>query len=83
MHEAGLVRDLVRKINSVARGNSVRHIDLVRIELGSEGHLTRDTLRSQFEVLSSGSVAQGAHLEITELPDTDRVRIISIVAGDG
>ena len=82
MHEANLVRDLVRKVDSVARENSVRHVDLVRIEIGSQSHLTSQTLREQFEVLSNDSLAQGAHLEVNEVPGTDDVLIVSIVARD-
>ena len=83
MHEASLVHDLVRKIDSVARENAVSHIELVRIELGTGSHLTADTLRAQFEVLAHDSLAQGAQLEVTEVPDTDDVRIVSLVAEDG
>jgi hydrogenase nickel incorporation protein HypA/HybF len=82
MHEANLVRQLVRKIDSVARENSVQHVDLVRIEIGSQSHLTSETLRAQFEVLSHDSLAQGAQLDVREVPETDDIRIVSIVAGD-
>ena len=82
MHEASLVRDLVREIDSVARENSVRHVDLVRIEIGSQSHLTSQALREQFEVLSHDSLAQGAQLEASEVPGTDDIRIVSIVARD-
>ena len=82
MHEANLVRDLVQKIDSVARENLVRHVDLIRIEIGSDSHLTSRALREQFEVLSHDSLAQGARLEVSEVPGTDDVLIVSIVAKD-
>jgi hydrogenase nickel incorporation protein HypA/HybF len=82
MHEATLVRDLVRKVDSVARENSVHQVDLVRIELGAHSHLTSEALREQFEVLSHDSLAQGAQLEVSEVPGTDDIRIASIVAKD-
>ena len=82
MHEANLVRDLVQKIDSVARENLVRHVDLIRIEIGSDSHLTSRALREQFEGRSHDSLAQGARLEVSEVPGTDDVLIVSIVAKD-
>ncbi len=88
MHEAALVRDLVREVDSVARENSAGHVQTVRIEIGALSHVTRESLEGQFEVLAQGSAAQGAHLDITRsgarnAANASDVRIVSIVIEEG
>ena len=88
MHEAKLVRDLVREVDSVARQNSSDRVEVVRIEIGASSHVTKETLAGQFEVFSQGSPAEGALLDISQATDRTAsdafdIRIVSIVVMDG
>ena len=88
MHEAKLVRDLVREVDTVACQNSSDRVEVVRIEIGASSHVTKETLAWQFEVFAQGSAAQGALLAINEATDKTAddafdVRIVSIVVKDG
>jgi hydrogenase nickel incorporation protein HypA/HybF len=88
MHEARLVQDLVREVDSVARRNASDCVDVVRIEIGARSHVTVETLTGQFEVFSQGSAAEGALLDISQATDQTAddahdVRIVSIVVKDG
>jgi hydrogenase nickel incorporation protein HypA/HybF len=88
VHEASLVRNVVAEIDSVAREHSAARVDIVRIEIGADSHVTSDALRARFEVFAQGTLAHDAELEITEasdsaVPDAFDIRIVSIVVEDG
>ena len=87
MHEARLVRELVTEIDRVADEEHADHIDTVRIEIGALSHVTPESLRGQFELLTHGSVAEHAHLDISRgtnqaAPDARDIRLVSVVVAD-
>lgn len=86
MHESRLVTDILSTVESVAEANNADHIEVIRIEIGALSHVTPDGFSGHFDLVSRGTVADGARLDITKSEDLDApdaldVRLVSIVAG--
>jgi hydrogenase nickel incorporation protein HypA/HybF len=69
MHEASLIKDLMRKIEGVAREHNASQVLGICVRLGALSHLSADHFREHFEVASRGTVAEGARLNIEVLTD--------------
>jgi hydrogenase nickel incorporation protein HypA/HybF len=83
MHETGLVRDLIRRIEQAAAAQKAVRVSGVRVWLGALSHLSAAHFREHFEYESRGSVAEGAALSITESddpadPDAQHLRLESL-----
>ena len=64
MHEEAILRDLVRKVEEVARTNGSVRVDRVRIWVGALAHLSEGQARNRWSTLTQGTVAEGSRLEI-------------------
>jgi hydrogenase nickel incorporation protein HypA/HybF len=60
VHEQALMDDLMRKLESEARGARVTRI---RVRLGALSHFTEAHFREHFEDAARGTVAEGAAVE--------------------
>ncbi|PCJ66971.1 MAG: hydrogenase nickel incorporation protein HypA [Candidatus Hydrogenedentota bacterium] len=69
MHEASLMKDLIRKINSLTEEASDGRITTVHVWLGALSHMSADHFRYHFEQVSKGTAAEGALLSIEESTD--------------
>jgi hydrogenase nickel incorporation protein HypA/HybF len=65
MHEAALMNDLMRKIESQARAESAVRVTRIRVLLGALSHFTPGHFREHFEDASRGTIAEGADVEAT------------------
>lgn len=65
MHELGITRNLVAIVSDAAQGRRVRKVWL---EIGQQSALLPDAVRFCFDVVSRGTVLEGAALEIVALP---------------
>ena len=65
MHELGITRNLVAIVGEAAQGRRVRKVWL---EIGERSALLPDAVRFCFDVVSQGTVLEGATLEIVALP---------------
>ena len=86
MHESRLVTDILSTVESVAEAYNADHIEVIRIEIGALSHVTPDGFSGHFNLVSHGTVADGACLDITKSDDLNApgaldVRLVSIVAG--
>ena len=86
MHESRLVTDILSTVESVAQANNADQVEVIRIEIGALSHVTPDGFSGHFDLVSRGTVADGARLDITKSEDLDApdaldVRLVSIVAG--
>ena len=86
MHESRLVTDILSTVESVAEANNADQVEVIRIEIGALSHVTPDGFSGHFDLVSRGTVADGARLDITKSEDLDApdaldVRLVSIVAG--
>jgi hydrogenase nickel incorporation protein HypA/HybF len=71
MHEASLVRDLIRKITAVAQTRGTGRVIGVRVRLGALSHISPEHFREHFTHGAHGTVAEGARLEIETMTATD------------
>jgi len=64
MHETALVRDVVRRIEDLARATGAHRVTGARIWLGALSHLSAEHFREHFAIAARGSIADGATLAI-------------------
>lgn len=69
MHELSLIKDLVRKITSVACEHKAGKIVSVTVKLGALSHISPDHFREHFNHATHGTVAEGAKLHIEIVND--------------
>jgi len=83
MHEASLMRDLMRRIETLAAGDGAARVVGVRVRLGALSHFSPAHFTEHFEEASRGGIAEGAALAIETdddiaAPDAQTVRLESI-----
>jgi hydrogenase nickel incorporation protein HypA/HybF len=86
MHESRLVSDILAKIEEIAAANDADSVETVRITIGALSHVMPDGFSGHFDLVARGTVAEGAHLDITksddpDAPDALEIRLVSIVTG--
>jgi hydrogenase nickel incorporation protein HypA/HybF len=59
VHERALTRDLLRRVEEVARAGGATRVTRVSVRLGALAHLTPEL----FEEAARGTIAEGAELE--------------------
>jgi hydrogenase nickel incorporation protein HypA/HybF len=65
MHERALMRDVLARIQELAREEGATRVTRIDVKLGALSHFTPDHFREHFEDASRGSVAEGALLVAT------------------
>lgn len=83
MHEEAILRDLVRKVDEVARAAGGRPVVRVRLRVGALAHLTGPQAETRWPDLARGTWGAGARIEVdagTDVsdPDAQRVRLVSV-----
>lgn len=66
MHEVGIAEELLRQVLAAARG--MRAVTEVTVDLGVLQWVDPDALRQGFTAVSEGTLAQGARLDLREVP---------------
>ena len=69
MHEASLMRSLMRKIDELAKNEGAGKVTTVRVWLGALSHMSAAHFQEHFEQASKATVAEGASLEVEESTD--------------
>lgn len=69
MHEGTLIRDLVGKIEELAKANKAKGVSCVRVKLGALSHCSPDHFREHFEEEIKGTLVENATLEVECLPE--------------
>jgi hydrogenase nickel incorporation protein HypA/HybF len=69
MHEAGMIRDLLRRIQQLADDEAVSEVTGVTVWLGALSHISPEHFREHFERETAGSIAEGATLTIESSDD--------------
>lgn len=62
MHETGLVRDMVHRIEAAARSAGAERVSGARVWLGALSHLSAAHFREHFTAAAQGTLAEGAIL---------------------
>ena len=68
MHELSICEGIRTVLEDTARQHQVSRIKRVRLEIGRFAGVERHALDFAFEVVMRGSVAEGAALEVIDLP---------------
>jgi hydrogenase nickel incorporation protein HypA/HybF len=75
MHELAIVEGVV---DQVTERLPDAKISWVRLEIGALTGVVCDALRFSFELATEGTNLQGAALEITEIPDSQELKIAAV-----
>ena len=68
MHELGIAQEMLNVALDFAKQNNAKQITLFSIEISDGGHESEDALRQHLESLARGTIAEGARLEFTHVP---------------
>ena len=66
MHEMSLAESMLEIVEDTARRSAATRVAVVWLELGALAQVERDALRFCFDVVTRGSLAEGARLEIVD-----------------
>lgn len=72
MHETGIVRDLVRRLVTLAQENGAASVSGVDIRLGALGEFSPEHFRAHFEAEARGTLAEAAALRLSVCDDWSR-----------
>ena len=64
MHEISLVESVVALIEDERRKQAFSRVRAIRLKVGTLGHAEPEALRFCFDAVTSGTIADGARLEI-------------------
>jgi hydrogenase nickel incorporation protein HypA/HybF len=68
MHEMALAEGMLEIVEATARREGASRVTNVRLEIGALSHVAPDALRFCFDVVTRGSLAEGATLDIDDVP---------------
>lgn len=74
MHEASLMRNLMRQVDEVARRENARRVVAVSVWLGALSHMTEEHFGEHFRQAAAGTMAEGARLEVFLSEDPGHAR---------
>ena len=77
MHEASITRDLVHRIEMLAREYAIEHVVSVKLALGPLSGLSVSHLREHFQHDAQGTVAEGARLDVLEMDEGEEFNTLS------
>jgi hydrogenase nickel incorporation protein HypA/HybF len=64
VHEISLVESIVELIQNERRKQAFSRVRMIRISVGALGHAEPEALRFCFDAVATGTLAEGARLEI-------------------
>jgi len=68
VHEISLVESVVALIEDERRKQAFSRVRAIRLKVGTLGHAEPEALRFCFDAVTSGTIADGARLEIETVP---------------
>jgi hydrogenase nickel incorporation protein HypA/HybF len=69
VHELTLIRDVMSRIDEIARAEGATRVTRVRVRLGALSHVTPAHFREHFEDAAHGTVADGATVDAEVVGD--------------
>jgi hydrogenase nickel incorporation protein HypA/HybF len=69
MHEASLMKNLMRQIDDIAKAEEAKLVTGLSVWIGALSHMSADHFVEHFEESSAGTIAEGAELDITVSDD--------------
>ena len=79
MHEESLLRDLVRRVDDVARAHGAARVTCVRLWVGALSHLAGTDLGPRWALATEGTLAAGSRLDLTVSDDPHDPRAASVM----
>ena len=71
MHEAGLMKGLMRRVEEIAAAQEAKRVTGVSVWLGALSHMSPEHFAEHFEEAATGTIAEGAQLNATPSNDLD------------
>lgn len=68
MHELGIMQSALSLVRDHAAANNARRVSLVVLRIGALAGVELESLRFAFDVVSRGTIAEGATFEIEAVP---------------
>jgi hydrogenase nickel incorporation protein HypA/HybF len=68
MHEMSLAEGIVQLVEDAARADGCARVKTVWLEIGQLAAVEKEALRFCFDAVTRDSIAEGARLEIVEMP---------------
>jgi hydrogenase nickel incorporation protein HypA/HybF len=68
MHELSIARDLLALVEKTAATHRLVRVERLRVVVGALGNVVPEALEFALEVAGRGTVAEGARLDIVEVP---------------
>jgi len=82
MHEATLVKSLIRHAESVALAEGALRVTAVDLSQGRLGHVSPEHLQAHFDLASRGTLLERAVVRICESGDDDELRLLAVTVED-
>lgn len=79
MHEASLIKNLIKQIEKIATEEKASRVTQVSVRLGALSHFTKEHFQEHFDEARKGTVAENAQLEavlLTDLNDPQAQNVI-------
>lgn len=71
MHEASLMKNLMRRIDEIAKAENAKRVTGVSVWIGALSHMSAAHFAEHFEEASAATIARGAGLDVTVSDDTN------------
>jgi hydrogenase nickel incorporation protein HypA/HybF len=68
MHEVSLIESVVALVEDERRKQEFSRVRIIRLAVGVLGHAEPSALRFCFDAVTRGTIAEGARLEIEQVP---------------
>jgi hydrogenase nickel incorporation protein HypA/HybF len=82
MHEASLMKNLMARIDEVAKAENAKRVTGISVWLGALSHMSAAHFAEHFEESSAGTLAEGAKIETTVSTDIHDPKAQEIVLTD-
>jgi hydrogenase nickel incorporation protein HypA/HybF len=79
MHETGLIRDLVHRLDAAARDAGAEKVSGVEVWLGALSQMSAEHFREHFDEETRATVAEGATLKLEISNDLEHPQAQSVV----
>lgn len=79
MHETGLIRDLVHRLEAAARDAGAEKVSSVEVWLGALSQMSAEHFREHFDEEVCGTIAEGAVLKLEVSDDLGDSRAQAVV----